>query len=44
MRSMSWVRRPGEAYSSPGETTADVIQLEGSPWSRIKGPYVLSLF
>lgn len=33
LHSMSWASRPGKAHPSPAETTADVLQPEGSPWS-----------
>lgn len=32
MRTLSWTRKPGGAYLSPGETKSDVLQHEGSPW------------
>lgn len=32
MRTLSWTRKLGGAYLSPGETKSDVLHHEGSPW------------
>lgn len=41
MHKLTWTNWPGGVHSSPGKTRANVLQLEGSPWSRTHSHWFL---